>query len=67
MDWIGSVGSQDEIDKVRNFLNEMIGEMKKNPNNFNDTSFYISSNSPCETMRTHHGADRRNPTKRKRF
>ena len=30
MDWIGSVGSQEEIDKVCRFLNEMTGEMKKN-------------------------------------
>ena len=54
MDWIGSVGGQKEIDKVRTFLNEMTGEMKWNSTNFNDTSSYVSSNSPCETMEKHH-------------
>ena len=29
MDWIGSFGSQEEINKVCKFLNEMTGEMKK--------------------------------------
>ena len=28
MDWIGSVGSQEDVDKVRLFLNEMTGTMK---------------------------------------
>ena len=67
MDWIGSVGSQNEIDRVRIFLNEMTGEMKQISTNSNDTSSYVSSNSPCETLRKHHGADGRNPTKRKRY
>ena len=63
LDWIGLVGSQEEINKVCKFLNEVTGEMKKKTNNFHDTSFYISSNTPCEIMRTHHGADRRNQVK----
>ena len=67
MDWIGSVGTQQEIDKVRIFLNEITGEMKRKSTNTVDTSNYISSNSPCETMRTHHGANGRNPVKRKRY
>ena len=66
MNWIGSVGSQQEIDKVRTFLDEMTGEMKRKGTNSNDTSSYTSSNSPCETMRTHHSADGRNPVKCKR-
>ena len=67
MDWIGSFGSQEKINKVFKFLNEMTGEMKKKTNNFKDTSFYISSNTPCKTMRTHHGADRRNQVKWKKY
>ena len=58
LDWIGSVGGQLEIDKVRTFLNEMTGEMKRSSKHFNDTLSYISSNSPCETMRKYHGANR---------
>ena len=29
LDWIGLVGSQEEINKVCKFLNEVTGEMKK--------------------------------------
>ena len=29
MDWIGSVGGRDDIDKVRKFLDEITGEMKR--------------------------------------
>ena len=50
LDWIGSIGGQREIDKVRTFLNEMTGEMKWSSTNFNDALSYVSSNSPCETM-----------------
>ena len=45
----------------------MTGEMKRKGTNCNDSSNYISSNSPCETMRVHHGADGRKTVKRKRY
>ena len=67
MDWIGSVGSQEDVDKVCLFLNEMTETIKRKSNNFNDASFYISSNTPCETMRTQHGTNGRNSVKRKRY
>ena len=67
MDWIGSVGGQEEINNVKKFLNEMTGEMKRKGTNFVDSSNYISSNTPCETMRAHHGADGRKTVKRKRY
>ena len=67
MDWSGSVGSQQEIDRVRIFLNEMTGEIKRKGTNSNDTSSYIFSNSPCETMQTNHGADGRKHVKSKRY
>ena len=41
--------------------------MKARANSPNDSSKYVSINVACETMRKHHGADGRNPVKRKRF
>ena len=67
MDWIGSVGNTEDISKVCKFLNEITGEMKSRINVTNDSSKYVSSNIPCETMKNHHGANGRNSIKRKRF
>ena len=66
MDWIGSVGGRDDIDKVYKFLDEITGEMKRKTCDHTDNSTYVSSNLHCETIRHQHGADGRNPTKHKR-
>ena len=68
MDWIGLVGSQQEIAKINEVLNEMTGEMKrKTESSCNDTTVYISGNTASETMKIHHGADGVFPAKRNIF
>ena len=44
MDWIGSVGGRDDIDKVHKFLDEITGEMKWKTCEHNDHLNYVSSN-----------------------